>query len=60
MTNPRDPSDAMPPMVPEPLDSQMLRKPYQAPDVRKLGDMKRVTLKTGPSPDNSTTNPTRP
>ena len=60
MTNPREPSSAMPPVVPESLDSQMLRKPYRAPDVRKLGDMKQVTLKTGPNSDGSNPNPTRP
>ena len=60
MTNSRDPSDEMPPAVSEPQDSQTLRKPYRAPDCRKLGDMKQVTLKTGPNADGSNPNPTRP
>lgn len=60
MTNPHDLNNAMLPVVPEPVDSQMPRKPYRAPDVRKLGDMKQVTLKTGPLMDNSTMNPSRP
>ena len=36
------------------------RKPYRAPVCRSLGDMRRVTLKSGGQPDNSMANPSRP
>jgi hypothetical protein len=37
-----------------------LRKPYHAPACRSLGDMRRVTLKSGGLPDGSMANPSRP
>jgi hypothetical protein len=60
MTTPRGRSDAMPPEPPELPDAPIARKPYRVPECRKLGDMKHVTMKTGPNTDGSNPNPTRP
>lgn len=35
------------------------RKTYRTPECRDLGDMKSVTLKSGPSTDQSQSHPTR-
>jgi len=41
-----------------PTSPEVMRKPYRKPRCQPLGEMKRVTQKTGPSPDNPG-NPTK-